>query len=260
MTITKEDCTILLHDQFIWDFSQIDNVSMLMKKSRWEDKQECLSNFDNSIISVKEVLNHIKETEKETIVENKQPEKTQEKTENKFMASVESIQFKNMDFNNPEEILNTLWIIWQRILIWFGVLILLGLFIKMVKIFLRYAYWFCNAHRIIFLKVLLPRWDWKSDREQEKEIAKDMKEKIGRMSQVLWNLHKMNEVSTYEKVMQSIFWKQKLVFIYQYENSQLSCLVWTYPEYQDMVESAIASQYSAASIERVAKPKFFKKK
>ena len=59
---------------------------------------------------------------------------------------------------------------------------------------------------------------------------------------------------------QKIFWKHKLVFIYQYENGQLSCLVWTYPEYQNMVESAIASQYSSASIEMVSRPKFFKKK
>jgi len=131
---------------------------------------------------------------------------------------------------------------------------------RVMKVFLRYLYGFCNSHRLIFLKVLLPRWDWKSDREQEKEIAKDMKEKIGRMSQVLWNLHKMNEISTHEKIMQFFFWKHKLVFIYQYENGQLCCLVWTYPEYQEMVESAIASQYSAASIERVSRPKFFKKK
>jgi hypothetical protein len=35
----------------------------------------------------------------------------------------------------------------------------------------------------------------------------------------------MNEVSTHEKIMQLFFGKQKLVFIYQYENGQLSCLV-----------------------------------
>ncbi|MEI8092061.1 MAG: hypothetical protein WCG98_07910 [bacterium] len=35
-----------------------------------------------------------------------------------------------------------------------------------------------NAHRIIYLKVALPRNDSKQDREQDKELAKDMKEKI----------------------------------------------------------------------------------
>jgi hypothetical protein len=42
----------------------------------------------------------------------------------------------------------------------------------------RYGYAFLNSHRLLFLKVLLPRGDGKNDREQEKELAKDMKEKI----------------------------------------------------------------------------------
>ena len=34
------------------------------------------------------------------------------------------------------------------------------------------------------MKIMLPRGDSKSDREVAKELAKDMKEKISRMSQV----------------------------------------------------------------------------
>ena len=261
MTITKESCITLLHNQFISDFSQIDNVSKLTKDSRWENKQECLSYFDNSPRNIRnDYLEEWKTTEKEwKIEESKTEEKTHGK-ENNFMASIPSLSFENFDFNNPLAIVQTLWVIWKRILVWLFTIILFSIFVRMMRTFLRYLYWFCNSQRLIFLKVLLPRWDWKSDREQEKEIAKDMKEKIWRMSQVLWNLHKMSEVSTYEKLMQTFFWKQKLVFIYQYENWEISCLVWTYPEYQEMVESAIASQYSAASIERVARPKFFRKK
>jgi len=48
----------------------------------------------------------------------------------------------------------------------------------LIKYALRYGYAFFNARRLIFLKILLPRADGKSDREQEKELAKDMKEKI----------------------------------------------------------------------------------
>jgi hypothetical protein len=80
------------------------------------------------------------------------------------------------------------------------------------------------------------------------------------MSQVFNNLHKMAEVSTKEKLMRKFFGKPKLILIYQYENGQINFLVGTYPEYQTMVESAIASQYASASIERVSKPKFFTKK
>jgi len=257
MTITKTECINLLKNQFVLDFSQSENISKLTSDSRWKNKTECKWYFDNSFNNIKEVLNWRKATEKELV---KEPEKQTTNEKNNFQASIESISFDNLNFDNPEIILHTLWTIGKFILFWFLIIILLWVFLRMLKVFLRYFYGFCNAHRIIFLKVLLPRWDGKSDREQEKEIAKDMKEKIWRMSQVLWNLHKMNEVSTHEKLMQFFFWKQKLVFIYQYENWEISCLIWTYPEYQDMVESAIASQYSAASIERVSKPKFFKKK
>ncbi|MDR0282293.1 MAG: hypothetical protein LBI53_03035 [Candidatus Peribacteria bacterium] len=80
------------------------------------------------------------------------------------------------------------------------------------------------------------------------------------MSQVLNNLHKIKNISVHESFMSRVFRKQKLIFIYQYQEGQLSCLIGTYPEYQNIVESAIASQYASASIERVAKPKFFTKK
>ena len=260
MTVTKWDCIQMLHDQFVsgW-FSQIKNITKLMTDSWWqENKSECNSYFDG-ISDIKSILDWWVETEKEWVVGAVKQNINWETFDNKIVASVQSISWDNI-FNNPWEIFHILWIIGKWIVIWFALIILFCFFIRLLKIFLRYFYWFCNAHRIIFLKVLLPRWDGKSDREQEKEIAKDMKEKIGRMSQVLWNLHKMNEVSTYEKMMQYFFGKQKLILIYQYENGQLSCLVWTYPEYQDIVESSIASQYSAASIEKVARPKFFKKK
>ena len=260
MSIGNAECIKLLHDHFVADFSQIENISKLKSVSRWKDEKECFSYFWNSNISVKNSLQNWMETEEERVIEIEEKPIIIDKPQSKLSAAVQSLSFDNIDYDNPEAILQALWIIGKWILLFISIIILTGIFMRVLRTFLRYFYWFCNAHRIIFLKVLLPRWDGKSDREQEKEIAKDMKEKIGRMSQVLWNLHKMNEVSTYEKIMQHVFGKQKLVFIYQYENGQLSCLVWTYPEYQDMVESAIASQYSAASIERISRPKFFKKK
>ncbi len=261
MWISRESCVKLLHDQFVSDFSQIDNVSKLTSNSRWKDKAECFSYYWNSFIEVKNNLEIWQQTEKEWIVKDIKEKPIQEVENggnNKFMATIQNLS--DINFESTDEIWESLLFLWKCILVWFFLLIFFGIFMRMLKIFLRYLYWFCNSHRLIFLKVLLPRWDGKSDREQEKEIAKDMKEKIWRMSQVLWNLHKMNEVSTHEKFMQFLFGKHKLVFIYQYEDGQLSCLVGTYPEYQEMVESAIASQYSAASIEKVGRPKLFKKK
>jgi len=45
MVITKTECTKLLHDHFVSDFSQIDNVWLLMWSSWWDNRNECLSNY-----------------------------------------------------------------------------------------------------------------------------------------------------------------------------------------------------------------------
>jgi hypothetical protein len=109
MEITQEYCTNTLHDQFIHGgFSQIDNVSRLMKNSRGDEKSECLSYFDNSVVAVKDTLNIWMETEKEDIQEEKKEEKPVEAKQNNFQASIESISFDNFNFNNPLEILNLL--------------------------------------------------------------------------------------------------------------------------------------------------------
>ena len=52
------------------------------------------------------------------------------------------------------------------------------LFLIIIRNMLRFFYDVFNSGRIIYLKVLLPRGQSKLDREQEKELAKDMKEKI----------------------------------------------------------------------------------
>lgn len=61
-----------------------------------------------------------------------------------------------------------------------GLLIFVGamLFLIIIRNMLRFFYDVFNSGRIIYLKVLLPRGQSKLDREQEKELAKDMKEKI----------------------------------------------------------------------------------
>lgn len=129
-----------------------------------------------------------------------------------------------------------------------------------VRLVLRYVYSFLNNGRMVFLKVMLPKTDGKTDREQEKEIAKDMKEKISRMSQLYNGLHKISDLSTWEMMMHKFFGKQKIVLIYQYEKGQLGFIIGTYPEYQNIVESAISAQFANCSLEKVKKPDPFQKK
>jgi hypothetical protein len=64
-------------------------------------------------------------------------------------------------------------------LIWIflGVIALI-FFRKVIKYLLAFIYDVLNAHRILYLKVLVPRGDDKISKENSKEVAKDMKEKI----------------------------------------------------------------------------------
>ncbi len=143
-----------------------------------------------------------------------------------------------------------------------GVLIfIIGmLFLIIIRNMLRFFYDVFNSGRIIYLKVLLPRGQSKLDREQEKELAKDMKEKIWRMAQVFHNFHKIWSLSIKENFMRKIFDKPKTTMIYHYENGLLNFIVATYPEYQQVLEGAISAQFPNCSIEKTIKPKFFKRK
>jgi len=141
-----------------------------------------------------------------------------------------------------------------------GIILLLIIFFKFSRKLVSFLYDVTNASRVLYLKVILPRNDGKSDREQDKEIAKDMKEKIGRMAQVYHNVHKLGDLSTKDTLMRWLFNKPKLNMIYQYEDGQLSFIIWVYPEYQKILEGAISAQYADCSIEKIEAPKLFKHK
>jgi hypothetical protein len=117
-----------------------------------------------------------------------------------------------------------------------------------------------NAKRIIYLKISLPRSESKEDREQGRELAKDMKEKIGRMAQVFHNIHKLGELSSMDSILKTIFDKPKTTLMLHYEEGLIYFIVGIYPEYQNIVESSITSQYADCSIERIKSPEMFGKK
>jgi hypothetical protein len=117
-----------------------------------------------------------------------------------------------------------------------------------------------NANKMIYMKIMLPRGEGKVDREENKEIAKDMKEKIGRMGQVLANLSKLGSLSTWDGLRNVVFRKPKMSLMYHYEDGKLFFYIATYDEYTHIIESAISSQYADVSIEIGEKPKIFDKK
>ncbi len=110
------------------------------------------------------------------------------------------------------------------------------------------------------MKVMLPRADSKADREVAKELAKDMKEKIGRMSQIYSSLHKLGHLSVDDNIKRWFFGKAKVSFMLHYEEGKLHFIVATYPEYKNIIESAISAQYADVSLETIEQPNFFSKK
>ena len=83
------------------DFSQIDNVWLLISSSWWENRDECLSHYWNSIRLIKDDLMYCMEKKDGCVVEVVEEKKTPEKTENKLIAAVQSIDF---DFVMPTEL------------------------------------------------------------------------------------------------------------------------------------------------------------
>ena len=134
-------------------------------------------------------------------------------------------------------------------------------FAKMIRYLFEFLYDVINAHRVIFLHIILPRGDDKISREQEKDVAKDMKEKISRMGQVYDALHKLGQSSFAESTLRAIFHKPKVTLVLHYEHGLLHFYVSSYPEYRKVVESGIAAQFPDASIELLSKkPAYWSKK
>lgn len=107
---------------------------------------------------------------------------------------------------------------------------------------------------------MLPRGDSKEDRDKEKDIAKDMKEKIGRMSQVFRSMHRLGELSVVDSIANFLFEKAKFRVILHYEKGLVQFLVSTYPEYQDIISSAISAQYPNSSVETTIAPSMMQRK
>ena len=132
------------------------------------------------------------------------------------------------------------------IIIW---LIFLYFLLKSIIYIFSFMYDVWNSSRMIYLQVTMPRLDSRSDREVEKDISKDMKEKIGRMAQVYRNLHKLWSLNVWDGIMSYFFTKPKINIIYHYDKDELKFIVATYPEYRSILESAISAQYADSIVE-----------
>ncbi len=238
------------------DSSYVGRFSDLTRQARWTEKASCIQEF-GSLSAVQQYLAIWMYTEQKQQNEHQIADLTWavEQVNNQTTTQVHNAA-NEYDFFNTTRIE-----IWWFIQSGLYIVLLLVLWICMLKV-LQYAltimYDVLQVKRMVYFRVILPRGDSKNDREKEKELAKDMKEKIWRMSQVYSSLHKLGELSFQDNILRLLFNKPKISFIIHYENGLLSFLIWVYPEYKNIVEWAISAQYSDASMEIIENPQLFK--
>lgn len=272
-----QDCQNMLKTQFVKDFSQQEHLSKLLNDAWGENTNTCLPLFseDTPIQEISDYLN----IQKLDLVENTQNWITDAVVIDHEVSTLDhmSASMENASSNILGWITSSIWnvsswsldtagliswakLIWSYILYFIAFVLIFTAFKNLIKYIFRRGYAFLNANRMIYLKVILPRGDSKMARDQGKEIAKDMKEKIGRMNQVYGSLSRLGNLSVGDKISKFFFRKPKVALVYHYQDGRLSFIVGVYPEYQKIVEAAVGSQYPESSIEMTTRPAIFKKK
>ena len=244
--ITQQECEELIVNQYISNESLRGNSSKLKNIARWNNSDECFSYFEKSYVILNNFLKNIDVSWNGSWTHN--------------AANNSIIQTWQAQPVIPYNTKSKVWWFFHILLYWAITIILLIIMTKICKWCFRWWYAFIHHNRMIYMKVLLPRWDSKTDREQAKEIAKDMKEKIWRMAQVYTNLKKMWKLNRKDKVMYKFFRKPRISLMYHYVDWVLNFIIWCYPEYKTLIEWSIGAQYPDSSIEIVNEPNIFKRK
>ena len=244
----KQRCESLLEDVIETNSELQDDYSSAAEEAWWENIVDCYREFGGS--------NQVKSFVQKMDFSDWYHWAADE--ENEYQEWVEQSQEDDQDafwevFDTGLYILQIAWMILLAI-------ILLLFMWKIFKYLFAFLYDVLSIRRVEYLRVSLPRWDSKEEREMQKEVAKDMHEKIARMSQVFRNVHKLWELSVWDIIMSKIFSKPKLSFALHYVDWKIQFLFAIYPEYRNILEWAISAQYPDASIETIWTPKFFSKK
>lgn len=241
-----------------------ESFSALTSEARWSHKRECLVAFDNSPASVmsfvQDEISHY-ESDGSWMPWGDEVSASVAETTTNTIGSSTSDFFSGIDMSSlgvPS--MGAVWWVLRMIMRFVLAVVAVILLWKLIKYVIAFLYDVLNAHRIVYLKVLLPRGDSKMDREQSKELAKDMKEKIWRMSQIYTNLHKLGDLSLGDSILAGVFDKPKVTLMLHYEEDQLYFIIGTYPEYVDIVEGALSAQFADLSVEGVQQPNMFGKK
>lgn len=160
-----EQCEQVLQVQYDKNPSQLDNISRLTNVARGSDKPACFSLMGGTT--------HIKE-----FLTNKEAYETYKEANAEQIASMQTTVATTTSIGRWTEVKD---FFSEQSNMFFRILggIVAAIFLfKIIQRGLALLYDILNAHRIVYLKISLPRSEGREEREQEREIAKDMKEKI----------------------------------------------------------------------------------
>jgi hypothetical protein len=116
--------------------------------------------------------------------------------------------------------------------------------------------WEARSHKLVHLRVTLPRNDSKLD--NEKRTEKDFHEQIGKAQQFFRALHETRDLNLYNILFKRMLWKNpKISFELQFENRELSFVVVCPPYYQKIIQKQVTSFYESADIEILTPEKEF---
>lgn len=110
-------------------------------------------------------------------------------------------------------------------------------------------YWYVSHAKNVYFRVILPRED--SQKDKEKEVQKDFKEKIGIMEQCYRSLMELRELNIMNIVRRWIFGSDIVSFEIMVEKKVITFYVVTIEYYSKIVEKQITSFYPNAEIEPV---------
>ena len=112
-----------------------------------------------------------------------------------------------------------------------------------------FRYWYIGQTKNVYFRVVLPRED--SQKDKEKEVQKDLKEKIGIMEQCFRSLMELRELNIMNAIRSFIFGSDIVSFEIMVEKKVITFYVVTVEYYSKIVEKQITSFYPNAEIEPV---------
>ena len=133
----------------------------------------------------------------------------------------------------------------------FSIGMVLGLYLgwKMFWLIFRYIFTIKATKNIVYFKISLPRQD--SQKDREKAVEKDFREKIAVMAQLYRSIYEIKEMNIWNTLHSKIFKLDVVSFDIVSHKKLIDFYVVTYKRYKLLIEKQITSYYPTADIQVV---------